>query len=940
MLNGATPIIDRRSHMRHGARGALAGVLCLFYSTLADAGTMSLDGQFAINQAGAATYTIPLALPPGRAGLSPSLSLHYNSQGGNGLLGLGWSLGGLSAISRCPRTIAQDGVRGGINFDANDRFCLDGRRLVAINGAYGADGTEYRTEIDMFAKVISHGVTGSGPAWFEVHTKSGAIFEYGSGNNAQLLLQGKVEPKVWAVNKVSDSTANYYTVSYVRDVPTGQLYPSRVDYAGNVSAGVQPYNAVVFNYESRPDLVTQYEAGSMSQLRVRLADIKGIVGTGEVSNLHFSYQQSGPTGRSELISVSFCASGDCLPPTTFGWANGASDGAFTGIGQGLPFALVTSSMQGSSPISGDFNGDGKIDYLVITNDYPRSNLLQIFVFVSSTDGAVSVQTQEFENSGNWGIDASGLVTVPISGDFNGDGSDDFALVGTTGSPYQYVFLSNGDGSFRVQLQAKPAGWEWSNYFAASFIPVVGDFDGDGRSDYLLILGSSEFVFMSNGDGTFSYRTGVLVGGANQSPPSGGFAPISIVGDFNGDGMTDFLIINGFNDPRLYVMISNGDGSFAGSSQALLRSFYGAYLPITGDFNGDGRTDFILLDTNSGPYYHLFTSKGDATFKTETQGTPNGWAWSALVGAQIQAVVGDFNGDAKADFEIVYGRNRYSFLSRGDGTFSGLAQALSGDVPDSYFLVAGDVNGDGLTDYRFVNSAIYGYQYSYLRAGPVGDRVSSIYTVVGGMNEVQYQSLAAGGIYAKDVGSTYPIQDVQKDIYVVSRIVGPDGVGGTSSVGYSYAGARLDQTGRGMLGFRSIKKSIQQTGVSETTEYRQDFPFVGLVASNDGALGEQLLIRTINSYEAVGATSAAAGGAPGSPFRVQLTKVARDALDLDGAVLPSAVTNIQYDSYGNAIKTVVSTSDGFSSSVVSTYSNEPSMWYIGKLLKSVTTKAVR
>ena len=53
---------------------------------------MSLPGQFAVNQAGAATYSIPIAVPPGTAGVMPSLSLDYSSQGSNGLLGIGWTL--------------------------------------------------------------------------------------------------------------------------------------------------------------------------------------------------------------------------------------------------------------------------------------------------------------------------------------------------------------------------------------------------------------------------------------------------------------------------------------------------------------------------------------------------------------------------------------------------------------------------------------------------------------------------------------------------------------------------------------------------------------------------------------------------------------------------------------------------------------------------------
>jgi hypothetical protein len=42
----------------------------------------------------------------------------------NGQLGLGFSLGGLSVIHRCAKTIATDGVKGGVNYNNNDRYCL------------------------------------------------------------------------------------------------------------------------------------------------------------------------------------------------------------------------------------------------------------------------------------------------------------------------------------------------------------------------------------------------------------------------------------------------------------------------------------------------------------------------------------------------------------------------------------------------------------------------------------------------------------------------------------------------------------------------------------------------------------------------------------------------------------------------------------------------
>ena len=87
----------------------------------------AIPGNFGVSETGAATYSIPLAVPPGTAGMEPRLSLNYSSQSGNGIAGVGWSLGGLTAITRCAQTIVHDGQTRGVQLDANDRFCLDGR---------------------------------------------------------------------------------------------------------------------------------------------------------------------------------------------------------------------------------------------------------------------------------------------------------------------------------------------------------------------------------------------------------------------------------------------------------------------------------------------------------------------------------------------------------------------------------------------------------------------------------------------------------------------------------------------------------------------------------------------------------------------------------------------------------------------------------------------
>src|SRR5262245_52242584 len=164
----------------------------------------STPGSFRVTESGAAEYRIPIQVPPGIAGMEPRLALVYNSQGGNGLLGVGWNLEGLSSITRCARTVAQDGVRGRINYDADDRFCLDGQRLVAVHGgSYGGDGAEYRTERESFSKVISYGAAGNGPEWFKVRTKAGQLLEYGNTPDSRIKVRGQDTARLWAVSRAA-----------------------------------------------------------------------------------------------------------------------------------------------------------------------------------------------------------------------------------------------------------------------------------------------------------------------------------------------------------------------------------------------------------------------------------------------------------------------------------------------------------------------------------------------------------------------------------------------------------------------------------------------------------------------------------------------------------------------------------------------------------------
>jgi hypothetical protein len=893
--------------------------------------TMALPGSFSVGASGAATYSVPIAMPPGTAGMAPTLSLQYSSQGSNGIVGVGWSLGGLHTIGRCPRTMTQDGAIGGVNYDGNDRFCLDGQRLVAISGTYGSDGAEYRTEIDGYSKIVSHGTAGNGPAWFEMRTKAGQVIEFGHTADSQILAQGKTTARSWALNKVSDSKANYFTVTYVNDSANGQAYPSRVDYTGNAAASLGTFNSVQFVYETRPDAITAYEGGSLARTTVRLTNIETSTNGTAIADYRLAYQQSPATRRSRLTSIILCeAGGACLPPVALGWRDNGLGPTFAGSSSQNPnsWNFNLPSRDNFIPIAGDFNGDGKTDFVIMggTTQY---------VFLSNGDGNFTAVVTT--NPGNWNFNLPTPENFkPISGDFNGDGKSDFMIMGGL---YQYVFLSNGDGTFTAVQNANPGSWNFNLPDPQNFKPISGDFNGDGKTDFIIVGGLYQYVFLSNGDGTFTAVQNANPNSWNFNLPTPqNFKPFS--GDFNGDGRSDFMLMGGLYQ---YVFLSNGDGTFTAVQNANPGSWNfnlpdpKNFMPISGDFNGDGKADFMLM---GGLYQYVFLSNGDGTFTATSQANPNSWNFNLPVPENFIPISGDFDGDGRTDFIIMGGTTQYVFVSNGDGTFTAATNTNPGNwnftlpSPLDFKPIPGDFNGDGQTDFVLMGGVT---QYTFLARGPAADLLSSISSGLGGSTAISYAALSQNGApYSKDNGSAYPAVDFQGAFYVVSRVDTSNGIGGTYGSTYSYAGAKLDLSGRGFLGFRQMAVTDLQTGIVQTTTYRQDFPYLGLMGSTTKSLGTLTLNQTTNSYQFSNASGAATVGPANAPYKVSVSQSVAQSSDLDGSAMPTATTTFQYDAYGNATSVVSSTPDGFRKTTTNTYSNDTANWYLGRLTRATVT----
>ncbi len=800
-----------------------------------------LDGTAAVTATGGASYTVQIQTPKGVGDLRPSVSLTYNSQSGNGVVGWGCSISGISVITRGVKNYLYGETPKGIKYTTSDALYLDGKRLILKSGSTGYDGSVYSPEGEPFTTITLHGSSTSVSSWFEVDTNDGMTYEFGhaTGTQQTTIVSSSQVPYAWFISKGTNTLGQTITYQYL--TTDRYLYPQTINYGSG--------NTVNFEYEARTDSIHFALNGQKGCVGRRLRSITSKTGNSVYRTYAMTYNSTADASTTKYSRLTYITETGELSSgsrrITLNW-NYLPSFSPTSSSPGitLPEDNMFHGFGERYLLAGDLNGDGVSDLVHIspvkeynslynTDDYDARTYVHVFRS-SVTNGNVTYSNPLlYSLDPNYSFDDWCFQrSVTSMADLDGDGVNDLIAPGgySSGGYFRSDFV------FALGKNIKTGNTATDDilfpYSVAREMPLysVTDLDNDGKNDIIVIE-------KQHTNGKYQCYLGNLNNMYNiphisltlTSTPRKLFT-----GDYNGDGIVDMLII--CNDGYRVFYGQGGvvsANSFTDSS-TLVRLSDVHHRIEQGDFNGDGIPDFIWNDHYSNKIYFSL-GNGDGTFTRRLaytlpylvapRNTDNG-TWSFLVA--------DLDHDGKSDVVINAASYLPAFMKTythwflSDGTKLILKKTASSnresDAKAGHICI-GDFKGQGWLDvmnYGYdcwsgsnadVNPSMHLYSST---AQHISDgKVKSATNSDGRITSFFYGSMTSDLLYTKGTGNAYPVVDVAAPLCVVSRMTESGASSVIRQTSYTYKGLRAHLKGKGVLGFTEQTASEYFTGLSTT-----------------------------------------------------------------------------------------------------------------------------
>ena len=821
------------------------------------------SAETTVSQLGAAVWNMAFDIPQGVGGMVPNVGLSYSSQSGNGIVGWGVSISGISCISRGLKTIYHDGAVRGVKYDAHDALFLDGQRLLLSSGTECTAGAIYVLEGNPYTtvKVISANST-IGPLSFEVTTPDGVVSHYGTDSSSRLsFVDGGNNQRIhsWYVCRQEDSNGNYVEYSYTQDHYV--VYPETISYGKNTHTGTGASNYIRFSYSGvySGTIRTFVIGGVRGGIYKCLTNVRTMTGNDVYREYVLTYDpfSDGSTLKFERLSTITCknGAGDEMKPVVLQW-NLLTSGAHTtetlSVSTNDESPLIVK--QDSMFLAADLNGDGLADIVRISNcqryystgvpDGDPNTWVYIHRSVRVDNDSIGygdpIKYNLYMqiNFDGWKEILGGNLVA----DVDGDGLNDLVL------PYYYGYTNAKFLKFKcilgkhVRTGSPLVGTFEMPLMASEEVPplVTGDFDGNGIEDIL---------YLENKKSNGYYYMGISFRLPNSAPISASI-PMTLskkpeklfTGDFNCDGLPDIIALY---DGGHKIFLNNGGGAtsslFSNANSVTGTSFGDKWRVVQGDFNGDGLVDFLYVGEESQDYYFALNN-GNCTFNVSLAMTYD--IYDQATGNDDHSfTLTPIDTDHDGLTDLVVSKTKFNTFGIFPTTLIGwlasngssLTEArrvttpLFHDEAGSHNVMLADFNGDGWPELANNGSDWYTNTVStedgcHLRVyhpegfSPSSGKLSVATDALGAATTFSYGSSASPSLYIHlydndNNNNPFPLVDVHFPVVLVSSMVKGEGLAGTHTTDYRYRGLKAHMQGKGVLGFNAIAAQDNLTGVT-------------------------------------------------------------------------------------------------------------------------------